>query len=51
MKRKFTIVIEVIDNEAPEETNEQSAGALKDYIKDALLDLAFDVQDMQVTCE
>lgn len=51
MKRKFTIIIEVIDNEAPGETNEQAAGALKDYIKDAMSDLAFDIQNIQVTCE
>lgn len=41
-KRKFEFVIEFEDNEAPDESNEASIKALKDYIIEALIDLSFD---------
>lgn len=50
-KRKFTIVLEVIDEEGPDESNKAASDALSAYIKDALLDLAFDVLDIKVSCE
>jgi len=49
--RKFIITIEVDDYEGPNDTNEQSANALKDYLRDAFADLQFNNINIQVSCE
>lgn len=51
MKRKFVIILTVFDEEAPEETPEVSAEALKGFILDQLGYLTFDVKEIEVTCE
>lgn len=50
-KRKFTIEIELDDNEGPEENNTTAAAAMKNFLADCLGDLAFDVKSIEVTCE
>lgn len=51
MKRKFIIVLEVIDDESPNATIEEVQKAFKEFLTDCLGDLAFDVKKVDVTVE
>lgn len=49
MRRKFRIELDIIDNEAPNETNEESAKSLKDYIVEQLGELAYKIKNIEVS--
>lgn len=47
-KRRFVVTFEVIDAEGPDEDDLTSADAMKDFVSEALSDLAMEIKT--ITC-